>query len=266
VKRFDPVLSGRCSFFFILWIGTYVSANSQQLDSTSVSRFFRGQVTVTNNGISLIPSFSLGRPAALFDLSLGKGRLSFDPMLRFGLDGKPWAFVFWWRYKLIQNKKWNWTVGAHPSLVFRDVSITANGKPANYLTTQRYFAWELAPSVHLSPKFNLGVYYLGALGLTDDLVQQTSFLAIRLSMHDIPLGKALLVGVIPQVFYLKMDANDGYYSNLTGNLFIRNFPLSLNLIVSQAIETSIGGNRFLWSIGLVYNINNEYIKIHPLGS
>jgi aryl-alcohol dehydrogenase-like predicted oxidoreductase len=45
---------------------------------------------VTNNGISLVQTFSLGKPAAIVTLSIGKGKLSFEPDLRFSLKEKPW--------------------------------------------------------------------------------------------------------------------------------------------------------------------------------
>lgn len=55
---------------------------------------FRGTASITQNGISLIPSFSLGDPALIFDIKMTKGRSSFEPDMRFALEGKPWAFVF----------------------------------------------------------------------------------------------------------------------------------------------------------------------------
>ena len=61
-----------------------------QEDKTSGISHFSGNVSVTNNGLSLIPAFSLNRPAAIFELSLGGERLSFDPEMRFALDGQPW--------------------------------------------------------------------------------------------------------------------------------------------------------------------------------
>ena len=39
---------------------------SQKNDSTIVPRYFGGAVTLTNNGISFIPTFNLGKPAAIF--------------------------------------------------------------------------------------------------------------------------------------------------------------------------------------------------------
>jgi hypothetical protein len=66
----------------------------QKTDSTKIARHIGGAVTVTNNGISLIPNFTLGKPAAIFDLSVGGKKLSFEPQFRFALEGKPWSFIF----------------------------------------------------------------------------------------------------------------------------------------------------------------------------
>ena len=66
-------------------------AFSQKTESTQIASHFGGAVTVTNNGISFIPTFTLGKPAVIFDLSMGK-RLSFEPQFRFALEGKPWSF------------------------------------------------------------------------------------------------------------------------------------------------------------------------------
>lgn len=235
------------------------AAPAQTIDSTQTPRFFRGQITATNNGVSLIPSFSLGRPAVLFDLNVGKGRLSFDPMLRFGMDGKPWTFVFWWRYKLIQQKKFTLALGAHPSVVFRDVSVLNNGIQKEYLTAQRYFAWEVSPTYVVNKTVNFSLYYLGSRGLTKDIVQNTTFFAVR-SGITLPLSSKFTLGLIPQAYYLKMDSRDGTYINATVNLFKNRFPISFNTVVSKALQTEIAGKNFLWSVGLVYNINKTYLK------
>ena len=232
---------------------------AQSIDSIQTPSFFRGQITATNNGVSLIPSFSLGKPAMLFDLNIGKGRLSFDPMIRFGMNGKPWTFVFWWRYKLIQSKKFNLGLGAHPSVVFRDISIIDNGVTKTYLSAQRYFAWEASPTYVINKKINLGLYYLGSKGLTKDIVQNTTFLAVRSSIM-LPLSNKFTLGFVPQAYYLKMDDKDGTYVNATVNVYTKSFPISLNAIASKAIKSDIAGKDFLWSVGLVYNINNRYLK------
>ena len=247
---------------FSIIVSLFISCNftaAQSIDSTQTPSFFRGQITVTNNGVSLIPSFSLGKPAVLFDMNIGKGRLSFDPMIRFGMNGKPWAFIFCWRYKLIQNKKFNLGVGAHPSVVFRDISVVNNGATKDFLSAQRYFAWEASSTYIINKNLNFGFYYLGSRGLTKDIIQHTTFLAIR-SGINLDLSDKFALGLIPQAYYLKMDNKEGTYVNATLNLFRKNFPLSLNGVVSKAIKTAIAGKDFLWSVGLVYNINNTYLK------
>ena len=241
-------------------IFSFYCSFSQSTDSTQTPSFFRGQITATNNGVSLIPTFSLGKPAVLFDLNIGKGRLSFDPMIRFGMNGKPWAFVFWWRYKLIQQKKFILGLGAHPSVVFGDISVFESGISRNFLAAQRYFAWEASPTYIINKNASLGLYYLGSKGLTKDIVQNTTFLAVR-SVIRMNLSKRFTLGLIPQAYYLKMDDKEGTYINATVNLYKKDFPVSLNVITSKALKTQIIGKDFLWSIGLVYNINNKYKKL-----
>ena len=71
---------------FLVFLLLTQFAFSQNTDSTKVASHFGGAVTVTNNGISFVPTFSLGKPAVIFDLSMGR-RLSFDPQFRFSLEG-----------------------------------------------------------------------------------------------------------------------------------------------------------------------------------
>ncbi len=81
--------------FILLIIGQ--PSFSQTTDSTKHIGHFGGGVTVTNNGISLLPTFALGKPAVMFNMSVGGKKLRFQPQLRFSLAGKPWSFLFWWR-------------------------------------------------------------------------------------------------------------------------------------------------------------------------
>ncbi len=236
------------------------SAFTQTVDTTQAPSFFSGQITATNNGISLVPNFSLNKPAALFDLSMGKGRLSFDPMFRFGLDGKPWTFVFWFRYKLIANKKFSMGIGAHPAFLFRAETVTVNGISKELTTAQRYVAWEASPTYHLNKKVGLGLYYLGSHGLTKDLIQYGHFVAIKAIISNLKLTNQLNFSFVPQFYYLKQDQAAGTYFNASLGLAKTHLPVSISANISKTIKSEIKGRDFLWSIGLVYNINNKYFK------
>jgi hypothetical protein len=149
---------------------------SQQIDSIKEVSSFMAAVNVTNNGISLLPNFSLGKPAAIFNMTIGKKRLSFEPEMRFALEGaKPWSFIFWWRYKIVKTNKFTLNVGAHPSFVFREKILMIDGTPHDVLTTQRYLATEFVPTYALSKNLSLGVYYLHSFGLNEDASKNTNF-------------------------------------------------------------------------------------------
>lgn len=233
-----------------------------QTDTTKTPSFFSGQITATNNGVSLIPSFSLGKPAVLFDLSIGKGRLSFDPMFRFAMDGKPWAFVLWWRYKAIQQKNFKMSVGAHPAFVFRSEELNINGVNTSYLKAQRFFAWEATPALSVHKNITLGVNYLGSTGLSKDVTQSTTFLAFKTTFSNLSLDKNWKATVIPQFFYLNMDGVDGTY--LSGSLIIskNKSPFTLTTNFSKKLRSALAGDDLLWSVGLNYNFNHQFKRIN----
>ena len=116
----------KCLFVLFLLLSISGFSFSQNPETTKEPTNFKTFVSVTNNGISLIPTFSLGEPAIIFEASIGR-RLTFDPMIRYSLEGKPWSYIFWWRYKLIKPNKLQMTLGAHPSIMFRTVNGTING-------------------------------------------------------------------------------------------------------------------------------------------
>ena len=70
-------------------------------DTTTKELFVSGNIGVTNNGISIIPTFSLKQPAFNLSYSLSRGgRFSIDPDLRLTFDGKKGGGILWFRYKL----------------------------------------------------------------------------------------------------------------------------------------------------------------------
>lgn len=224
-------------------------------------RHVAGGVTATNNGISLLPSFSLGRPALMFDLSVGNKKLSFDPQLRFAMDGKPWSFIFWWRYKVVKTEKFTFNVGAHPAFIFRPVQMMVGGVSREVMTSQRYLATEIVPNYWISKNTSIGIYYLHSGGLDPGTVNSTNFITVNANFNDIPLGKKYYLKFNPQVFYLKMDKPSGYYVTATITLSARNFPVSVQSIVNQAISTNIvTKSDFLWNLSLIYGFRHQYTK------
>lgn len=158
---------------------------------------FRGTASVTHNGISLVPSFSLGDPALLFDLKFTKGKLSFEPDMRFALEGKPWSFLFWFRYKAIENERFSLRLGAHPALNFRTVNVVRDGQLEELLESWRYIAAEVAPTYKITNKVGLGVYYLYSRGF-DEGVKNTHFMVLNSSFNNLYISEKLYFNVSPK--------------------------------------------------------------------
>lgn len=249
--------------YLLLGVGCYLMtqiAFSQEIDSTKYFRHIGGGVSLTNNGISLLPTFTLGKPAAIFDLSVGNRKLSFEPQLRFALEGKPWAFIFWWRYKILDNEKFRVRVGAHPAFMFRTVPVTTDGETTDIIETLRYVAGDFSPNYYVTKNISIGVYYLYGHGFQDNAVQNSHFLTLNSNFSNIRLSEKFYMKFFPQVYYLRMDAEDGFYITASLSLARRDFPLSIQAIVNQPFTTTIpGGDEFVWNFSLIYAFNREYI-------
>lgn len=245
---------------FVLTIFSTV-AFAQENDRSKSIDHVGGAVTVTNNGISLLPTFTLGRPAAMFDLNVGSKRLTFEPQFRFALDGKPWSFLFWWRYKLVQKEKFKMSVGAHPSVVFRPTTIYINGVASETSYIQQYFATEISPNYYITKDISVGMYYLHSSSMDNNGIRNTNFVTINSNFSNIKLSEQFYMKFNPQVYYLKMDEQDGYYVTATVGLGKKDFPLSLQSILNQAIETNIPAkSEFVWNVSLIYSFRNEFVK------
>lgn len=236
-------------------------AFAQPTDSTKAAGHLAGGVTVTNNGISLLPTFMLGKPAVMFDLSVGKGRWSFDPQLRFSLEGKPWTFIFWGRYHAVDAGKFQLNVGAHPAIAFFRVANPANETAGETLVARRALAAEVVPTYVLSKRANLGLYYLHAHGLDPGLSKAVHFLALRAGFSHLPLGRGLSLQAAPQVYYLNMDGAGGVYVTSTFTLVKNDFPLSVQTIVNKALRTDIPSKDFIWNVSLMYTFNRKITGI-----
>lgn len=234
IKRIDPVLD---------------TTTRQENKKSVVS----GAVSVTNNGISLVPAFSLEKPAAIFDISIKKKKFSFEPEFALGFeDIKPWYFVFWFRYKLIETSKFNLGVGFHPGFLFSTTNIFDNGVSKEYFTTARFFVGALTPSYTIAKDISVGVYYQYSRGYNIDL-KQSQFLGANLNFSNISLGSKFYIKAAPQVYYLRNDEKDGFYANASITLAKRNLPFSVSTLLNKKLQSEIPSKNFLWNISFTYS-------------
>ena len=214
----------------------------------------KSTVTVTNNGISMIPTFSIGKPAVIFDIAAKGKRLSFEPQLRFALEGKPWSFIFWWRYKLYNDSKWSISVGAHPAITFKNQITNINGINQEQLVGYRYLAGELAPNYKISKNATIGLYYMFSKNIETLGIKNNTYFTFNANITQIHLTDDIFVRCTPQVYYLKMDDLDGFYTSAITYISKKNCSLSISFLLNKAIDTRINTNElFKWNASIIYS-------------
>lgn len=235
----------------------------QSTDSTKHTLNFSGIVSATNNGFSLVPTFSLGEPAivTIFNVS-GRGRLSFEPEFRYSMEFKPWSLVFIWRYKLVRKEKFQFTLGTHlPALNFISGPVVKNGVAQEAIQARRFFpVVEVIPNYVINKHFSLSLFYLYSIGMEKDVTRNNHFLSLRPSFNQIPLSKQYYLNLNLQFYYLKLDEPDGFYTAGGLTLARRDFPFSISTLMNKAIDSDVNAKNFDWNVSLNYAFGKSYVE------
>jgi hypothetical protein len=230
---------------------------AQSTDSTQSLSTFSGSVGITNNGFSIVPTFSLNRPAAIMNFFWRKNRFSFDPDIRLVSDASKGGFVFWFRYRLIERERFKLRVGTHPafSLVRRNYS-DSNGSNREITEMLRFAAVEVVPSYQLTPHWNLSAMFLHGNGLQKHGPQSTDVLFINNAFTNLRLSENLRLNLIPTVFFLKVDSHRGSYFSGTAQVTKKGSPFYVQSTINQTFRSDIPGNQnFMWNVMLAYSFN-----------
>ncbi len=250
----------------VLFLFLSVVSYPQKSDTIKTATHFSGSVTLTTNGISTIPNFILGKPAAIFYTSFGQ-QFSFEPEFRFSLDAKPWMFIFWLRSDLLKSGRHHIRLGINSQINFNKSIVHENGILHEIRSANRFLSADLSQSYVITRKFSTGIYYMYSHTLEKFGLKDLHYLAFRGNFMNIALTDQVFMKFSPQVYYLRIDNRDGFYFSETLTLARKCFPLILSSIVTNPIKTRIPTNNHLvWNINLIYAFSNNYRKInrfHP---
>ena len=213
---------------------------------------FNGQIQITNNGISSVPAFSLGKPAGQAFLSLRKGKFSYDPEMACSFNLHPWYINNWFRYRIV-DKKLEFRTGVNGTLFFSDQQISDSSTSGVVIKTQRYVTLELAMGYHVTRSFFVSLLYWNAWGFDQPLINghYISMSAVYTGNTGIPHIKFTTAN---QVFIIN-------YTGLTDGLFISSqidishdkFPISCFIQGVQPLSTNISPYPGLkWNFGVNY--------------
>lgn len=91
---------------------------------------------------------------------------------------------------------------------------------------------DLLANYRLTKNISIGPYYMYIYGVDKYAIKNTHFIALRTGFSNIKLTDQFFMGFNPQVYFLKMDKNHGYYFNSTLTIAKRNFPISFATLFS----------------------------------
>lgn len=235
---------------------------AQSTDSLSKTLSISGSIGLTNNGISIVPTFSLNAPATIFNFFIRKNRFSFDPDIRTTLDGRKGGMLFWFRYRLIQDKKFNLTAGIHPAYNFALRSISDGTKTWDITQARRFIAYEVAPSFSVSKHLSFAPYLLRGMGMQKDGPRSTYFLALNTNISNLAIGNHVKFSWTPQFYYLYIDGQEGTYMANILRLSHDKLPFSLSSVSNKEIKTNIkGSTNFAWNVILAYNFSGKFKRL-----
>jgi hypothetical protein len=247
-------ISFRITFPLFLFCNVVVFAQKADTLKKNEPLQASGNIQITNNGVSLFPNLMLGKPATIINLTVGKKHIFFEPELRWRLNGEPWSYIFWLRYRPKRTEHFSWHVGGHPSYVVRPSQVTVNGKTENQWISQRYLAGEFVPVWHQSSKFSLGLHLLASKSLDSYGIQKSTYASLQPRFPNIGISKNYYLGFFPQVFHLTLDDKKGVYYSQMLSFNRKKLPVYVSSIFTYKIKSTIAGDNVVWNIGLNYRL------------
>lgn len=232
-------------------------------DSLSERMIFSGSLGITNNGFSIIPTFSFNDPAAIVLLSWKKKKFSFDPEIRVTPTGQKGSIILWFRYHAIQSDRFKFRVGVHPAVNWFPSTILQNGVSEDFLRLRRFLAWELAPSYRISKKWSTSLYYLQGNGMQQNGPRTSHFVNLNTTISSINISNNLLLNITPAVYYLFLDGNDGIFFTANVSLGKNKSPFLLQAAINQKIQSNIPAtNVFMWNVGIAYTFIKKLATVN----
>lgn len=230
-----------------------------QQDSTKTINTFSGFVGVTNNGFSIIPTFSLNRPAVVTNFAWRKNRFSFNPDIRLVSDASKGGMIFWLRYQLVEQKKFSLRVSAHPAFTLVKRIVSDNTASQEITEMLRFLAYEITPNYQITPNWSVSAVYLQGNALQLHGPQETKVLFLNTNISNIKLGGDLRFQLVPSFYFLNTDGYTGKYLSLTGILSKKESPFTIQSTINQTFTSTIPDNKqFMWNVMLSYNFSKNF--------
>lgn len=256
MKKFIQVIS------IILTIGPLPAmVVAQNQDSLRNALSINSTISITNNGFSFIPAFTLDKPAGVTIITISKNRWSFQNQTRYALNGQPWAITFVTRYKVIDKPKATVTAGMYfPGISFFKTKVIESGTEKQVLQSQQAISPEFNASFPVSKRLMLGVTYLYNRSIGGVPPLNGHYGGIWAALFDLKVAGTVRLGIDTQLFYLNLDGLEGAYTSWNFIVSKKGFPITLSSMMFKTIKSNIGGKYANWNLSLNYVFGENYIK------
>lgn len=237
-----------CLIFLFLPV---IGHSSEKADTTGSGLKAECNISINSNGIASVPSFSLGRPAVIASVGISKGRLSYDPVLAYDLQFKPWFIDSWIHWKLVKRPSFMIRTGINFSNFFSKLDL----HDEEILQGQRYWAFEIAGFYYPSPKTTLSLMYWSDRGQDPGTIIG-NYISLLGEKTGIRAGKNFLFSAGLQLFYIDYEGkNDGLFVSPKISLSLRDYPFSVFFQATQPVFSNISPfPGFKWNIGFLYTL------------
>ena len=215
-----------------------------------------------NNGVSIVPAFSLGRPAVMYLGRFSKKNWSMEPEVRMSYDGQPWSMILWSRYTLPKIGEWDLTVAPHVAMLYAPVEDVVDGTLMQSFDSNRYAALQGTAFRPLGDGFGISAYGLAAIGLdkgaSTDPVILSGIVGVTPNIEFGPIA----LNLRPQLYYLNMRGPSGIFYAVNYTIPIQK-EWSITGIVTQPIVKNDGleVSSFIWNIGLSYAVKHQHQRV-----
>jgi hypothetical protein len=82
-----------------------------------------------------------------------------------------------------------------------------------------------------------------------------------MNFSNIKLSDKFFLSYLPQIYYLKINKNDGFNVTSTLTLARKEFPVFFSVFGNKTIQSHVPGHKdFVWNASLIYSFNNSYVK------
>ncbi len=226
----------------------------EKKDTTREAFKLSGNLSFTTNGISPIPAFSLGKPAIFSNLSLKKKKFSYDPEMAFSIEGVPWFFNNFFRYKLIEKPKFEFRTGLNWAISYSYPQVNQNGVDQTIARGERFLWLELVPRYNISEKVAISSITFSGYNFEPGSVKRINYISIIGNFTKLPLTEKLYCNIFPQLFYLNLDgSSEGFFGSGVLSVAHKTIPLFISTQVNTTLTTSISPDPgFKWNISLTY--------------